>query len=275
MNDMPVVIVTGASRGVGASVARWLGKIGAAVTLMARSGDQLHQVAADVKLLGGMPLTVVADVADPKACARVVERTLGKFGHVDALVNNAGIVEPLSPVAMADSESWRYNIAVNLLGPFHMARAAILGLRRQKGRIVNVSSGAANIPIRAASAYCAAKAGLTHFTRVLAAEEPSLVCVSVRPGVVDTDMQVVIRQEGPKVMTPDQMAYYQGLKSEGKLEPSWEPARSIAWLSLYAPQEWSGKFLDYDDQEISQPALSMFGKSLAENTIFSTKEEET
>jgi NAD(P)-dependent dehydrogenase (short-subunit alcohol dehydrogenase family) len=242
---------------------------------MARSSDKLNQVAADVKLLGGIPLRVVADVADPRACAQVVERTLSEFGQVDALVNNAGIVEPLSSVATADSESWRYNIEVNLLGPFHMARAAISGLRRQKGRIVNVSSGAANIPIRAASAYCAAKAGLTHFTRVLAAEEPSLVCVAVRPGVVDTDMQVVIRQEGPKVMTPDQMAYYQRLKSEGKLEAPWEPARSIAWLSLYAPHEWSGRFLDYDDQEISQPAISIFGKSLEEDTMFSIEEEET
>jgi NAD(P)-dependent dehydrogenase (short-subunit alcohol dehydrogenase family) len=264
MDQIPVVIVTGASRGMGAYVARWLGKAGAAVVLVARSGGKLKQVALDVKRLGGTPLTMVADVADPRACARVVEKTVSELGRMDALVNNAGIVEPLAPVAMADAEAWRYAIEVNLLGPFHMVRASILELRNHRGRVVNVSSGAATTAIRAASAYCAAKAGLNHFTRVLAAEEPSVVCVTMRPGVVDTDMQAVIRRLGPAVMPPDQMAYYQGLKDEGKLEPPWVPARSIAWLALHAPLEWSGQFLNYDDPSISRPALEVFGESLEE-----------
>ena len=262
MDQIPVVIVTGASRGIGAYVARWLGKTGAAVVLVARSGDRLMQVALDVRRLGGTPLTMAADVADPKACARVVEQTVSELGRIDALVNNAGIVEPLASVAMADAEAWRYAIEVNLLGPFHMVRASILELRKQRGRVVNVSSGAAATAIRAASAYCAAKAGLNHFTRVLAAEEPSVVCVAMRPGVVDTDMQAVIRRVGPAAMPPDQFAYYQGLKDEGKLEPPWVPARSIAWLALHMPLEWSGQFLNYDDPSISQPALEVFGERL-------------
>jgi NAD(P)-dependent dehydrogenase (short-subunit alcohol dehydrogenase family) len=264
MDQIPVVIVTGASRGIGAYVARWLGKAGAAVALVARSGDKLKQVALDVKRLGGAPLPMVADVADPGACSGVVEETVGEFGRIDALVNNAGMVDPLAFVAMADTESWRYAIEVNLLGPFYMARASILELRNNRGRVVNVSSGAATTPIQAASAYCAAKAGLNHFTRVLAAEEPSVVCVTMRPGVVDTDMQAVIRQVGPAAMPPDQFAYYQGLKDEGKLEPPWVPARSIAWLALHAPLEWSGHFLNYDDPNISRPALEVFGEGLEE-----------
>jgi NAD(P)-dependent dehydrogenase (short-subunit alcohol dehydrogenase family) len=264
MDRIPVVIVTGASRGMGAYVARWFGKAGAAVALVARSGDQLKQVSLDVKRLGGTPLAMVTDVADPRACARVVEQTVTEFGRIDALVNNAGIVEPLASVAIADTEAWRYAIEVNLFGPFHMVRASILELRKQQGRVVNVSSGAATTPIRAASAYCAAKAGLNHFTRVLAAEEPSVVCVAMRPGVVDTDMQAVIRRVGPAAMPPDQMAYYRGLKEEGKLEPPWVPARSIAWLALHAPLEWSGQFLNYDDPNISRPALEVLGESLEE-----------
>jgi NAD(P)-dependent dehydrogenase (short-subunit alcohol dehydrogenase family) len=264
MSDIPVVIVTGASRGVGASVARWLGKVGASVTLMARSSDPLKRVAQDMKRLGGLALTIPGDVADKNVCRRTVEKTIDRFGAVDALVNNAGTVQPLASVASGDEEAWRYNIEVNLLGPFHMTKAAIPHLRKQKGRIINVSSGAANIPVQAASAYCASKAALVHFTRVLAEEEPSLTAISMRPGVVDTEMQALIRREGVEAMPPEQLAYYQDLKSKGELEPPFIPGRSIAWLSLHAPRHWSGNFLNYDDPQIMGPAIALFGEHLEE-----------
>lgn len=262
MSDNSVVIVTGASRGVGAFIARWLGKVGACVTLIARSPEPLKHVAKDVERLGGVALTIHGDVADEKACRRTVEKTIDRFGHVDALVNNAGIFQPIAPVASADAEAWRYNIEVNLLGPFLMTKAAIPHLLKQKGRIVNVSSGAANIPVPAGSAYCASKAALVQFTWVLAAEEPSLTAIAVRPGVVDTEMQALIRREGPKAMSPEQVAYYQSLKTEGKLQPPAVPARSIAWLSLHAPRDWSGEFLNYDDPQITGPSIAVFGKHL-------------
>jgi NAD(P)-dependent dehydrogenase (short-subunit alcohol dehydrogenase family) len=262
MSDNPVVIVTGASRGVGAFIARWLGKVGACVTLIARSPEPLERVAQDVERLGGVALTIHGDLADEDACRRTVEKTIDRFGQVDALVNNAGIFQPIAPVASADSEAWRYNIEVNLLGPFHMAKAAIPQLLKQKGRIINVSSGAANIPVLAASAYCASKAALVQFTRVLAAEEPSLTAIAVRPGVVDTEMQALILREGSEAMAPEQMAYYQSLKTEGKLEPPAVPARSIAWLSLHAPRDWSGQFLNYDDPQIMDPSIAVFGEHL-------------
>jgi NAD(P)-dependent dehydrogenase (short-subunit alcohol dehydrogenase family) len=264
MSDNPVVIVTGASRGVGAFIARWLGKVGACVTLIARSPDPLERVAQDVERLGGVALTIHGDLADEDACRRTVEKTIDRFGQVDALVNNAGIFQPIAPVASADAEAWRYNIEVNLFGPFHMAKAAIPHLLKQKGRIINVSSGAAKIPVLAASAYCTSKAALVQFTRVLAAEEPSLTAIAVRPGVVDTEMQALIRREGSEAMAPEQVAYYQSLKTEGKLEPPAVPARSIAWLSLHAPRDWSGQFLNYDDTQIMDPSIAVFGEHLEE-----------
>jgi NAD(P)-dependent dehydrogenase (short-subunit alcohol dehydrogenase family) len=127
-----------------------------------------------------------------------------------------------------------------------------------------VSSGAANLALESISAYCTAKAALNHFTRVLAVEEPELTALAVRPGVVDTDMQTFIRQEGPRAMPPDQADYYRQLKDRGELEPAAIPARSIAWLALYAPREFSGRFLDYDDDRISKPALEVFGESLSD-----------
>jgi NAD(P)-dependent dehydrogenase (short-subunit alcohol dehydrogenase family) len=249
MSDNPVIVVTGASRGIGASVALWLGKVGACVT-------------QGVERLGGVALTIHGDVANEETCRQAVKKSIDRFGHVDALVSNAAIFEPIASVAAADAKAWHHNIEVNLLGPFHMAKASLPHLLKQKGRIINVSSGAAKIPVPAASAYCASKAALVQFSRVLAAEEPSLTVLAFGPGMVDTEMHALIRREGPKAMTPEQVAYYQSLKTEGKLEPPAVPARSIAWLSLHAPGDWSGQFLNYDDPQIMEPSIAVFGEHL-------------
>lgn len=261
MFEKSVVIVTGASRGLGAAAARWLAKTGAGVTLLARSEAALIRVAEDLAALGGESLVCPGDVSDFAACRSAVGKTVERFGRVDSLVNNAGIIQPIAPIAGSDPESWRRNIAVNLLGPFNLIRAALSHLRKQKGRIVNVSSGAANLALEGLSAYCTAKAALNHFTRVLAAEEATLTALSVRPGVVDTDMQTCLREKGKAVMPADQAAYYQQLKINGQLEPPAIPARAIAWLALYAPRQFSGQFLDYDDSRITTAALETFGPS--------------
>jgi NAD(P)-dependent dehydrogenase (short-subunit alcohol dehydrogenase family) len=259
MTTEPVVIVTGASRGLGAAVARWLAKAGAAVTLVARSREKLMEVAADVRRLGGIPHVFNADVSDAHACRSAVETTQDLFGRIDSLVNNAGVVQPLAPIADTHPADWRRNIEVNLFAPFYLVREAIPGLRRQNGRIVNVSSGAATMALETASAYCTGKAALNHFTRVLAAEEPAVTALTVRPGVVDTDMQAVLRNETGNAMPAEQIAYYRQLKDCGELEPPEIPARAIAWLALHAPREFSGRFLDYDDPQISRPAAEFFG----------------
>ncbi len=263
MGERPVVMVTGASRGMGAQAARWLAKAGAAVVLTARSREELERVAADVTRGGGESLPLSLDVSDPQSCAEAAGRAGDRFGRLDGLINNAGILEPVSPAGRADPAAWRYNIEVNLMGPFYMTVAVLEALRESGGRIVNVSSGAAVNAVEGWSAYCAAKAGLTHFTRVLAAEEPGITVVALRPGVVDTRMQGVIREQGPGNMAPDKTDYFRKLKEEGKLEPSAVPARSMAWLALHAPREWSGRFLEYDDDEIRSPAEEIFGEKIA------------
>ena len=262
MSENPVIIVSGASRGLGAAIARWLASAGSAVTLISHSKGALDDIAKEVQRLGGTPLAFRADISDAGACRAAVLKTLDRFGKLDALVNNAGIIEPIAPVASADADRWHYNIAVNLLGPFYLAREAIAELRKQRGRIVNVSSGAATRTLEHVSAYCAAKAALNHFSRVLAAEEPRLTVMSARPGVVDTRMQETIRRDGPGVMTAGQVAYYQNLKLRGELEAPEVPGRAIAWLALHGPAEFSGQFLDYDDPRISRPALALFGEKL-------------
>jgi NAD(P)-dependent dehydrogenase (short-subunit alcohol dehydrogenase family) len=255
----PVIIVTGASRGIGAAIACWLAKAGVAVALIARSEEELGQTAETVSRLGGQPLVKPADISDPEACRAAVAQTLEHFGRLDALVNNAGLIQPISSIALTDPDTWRYNIEVNLTGPFYLIHAAISELRNTKGRIVNVSSGAANLALENISAYCAAKAAINQFTAVLAAEEPLITALTIRPGVVDTGMQADIRNQGPGVMSAEQVRYYKALKERGELEPPEIPARSIAWLALHAPAAFSGKYLDYDDPRISRPSIDAFG----------------
>jgi len=258
MHNSRVIIITGASRGLGAAVSRWLGSVGAAVSIVARSKEELDIVADEVKQSGGEPLVINADVSDPEACERIVMKTVDRFRRLDAVVNNAGILAPLNYIGTADPAAWRYNLEVNIMAPFYLARAALGELRKRAGRIVNVSSGAANTAIEAASAYCAAKAALNHFTRVLAAEEPEITAVAVRPGVVDTRMHKILREEGRRVMPAKWTDYYRNLKAEGKLEPPEIPGRVIAWLALNAPNDLTGRFLSYDDPGIAKPAADFF-----------------
>ncbi len=261
MAESPSVIVTGASRGIGAAIAGWLGRQGVALILLSRDRESLKAVAKSVRDVGGQAVAVAGSVSEPADCERAVETAMDSYGRINGLINNAGILQPLARMADTDPVEWMNNIAVNLIGPYTLMRAAIPFLRLTSGRIVNISSGAATKAIEGWSAYCAAKAALTHLTAVAAEEEPEVTIVALRPGVVDTGMQADIRSHGTGVMTADKMAYFDTLHREGRLEPPWMPARSAAWLALAAPSEWSGRFLEYDDPAIIGPAGALMGST--------------
>jgi len=250
MKQTPVVLLTGASRGIGAATAKKLLSRGCRVAATARSTDAVETAMADTPSPEGRLHILAGDVSRPDDCRRWVADTKARFGRLDALVNNAGILAPVARLAEAEPDAWHYNLAVNLLGPFYLAQAAIPHLRAVRGRIVNVSSGAAVKTIEGWSAYCIAKGGLTHLTRLLAAEEPGITTVALRPGVVDTAMQASIRAEGHQAMTPEKIAYFKGLKEAGQLLDPGIPASKIAWLALHAPPDLNGAFLDYDDPRI-------------------------
>jgi NAD(P)-dependent dehydrogenase (short-subunit alcohol dehydrogenase family) len=252
MKDAPVVLITGASRGIGAAAAHRLLAEGCRVAAVSRSGKRVEAALAGAAPSEDALLVLEGDVARPADCRRWVADTAGRFGRLDALVNNAGILRPIARLADAEPDVWHYNLAVNLLGPFNLVRAAIPPLRAARGRIVNISSGAAVKAIEGWSAYCVAKAGLTHLTRLLAAEEPDITTVALRPGVVDTAMQALIRAEGAKAMNPEKCAAFQELKATGQLLDPAVPAGKIAWLALHAPSALSGAFLDFDDPRLGK-----------------------
>jgi NAD(P)-dependent dehydrogenase (short-subunit alcohol dehydrogenase family) len=246
----PAVLVTGASRGLGAAAARAVARMGANVALMARSAGDLESVAGEIREAEGRALAVAGDVSLAGDCRRVVAETVEHFGRLDGLVNNAGILGPIGPLAEADVEGYRENWAVNVLGPLLMAREAIPHLRQSRGRILNISSGAAVHAVEGWGAYCLAKGAVNQLTRMIAAEEPGITAISFRPGVVDTEMQVLIRNQGGEGMPAEVHDRFVRYYQEGQLLPPEVPGCVLAALVLRAPAEWSGAFLSWDENEV-------------------------
>jgi short-subunit dehydrogenase len=182
-----VVIVTGASRGIGAMLARALAAEGARLMLVARSESKLHEVAAAI---GGSDVSVcAADLVDPRARARLVTETLRRLGRIDVLVNNAGEVLPAIYTQLTPEEIER-TVALNLIAPMALARLVLPSMLEQNaGHIVNVASLAGICGLAFAEPYCATKHGLVGFTRSLRASLRAMgtpVSASVvNPGFVD------------------------------------------------------------------------------------------
>lgn len=246
----PTIIVTGASRGLGAATARILGERGVNIVLNARSMNDLQGVAKSIDSRGKQVLAIAGDVSREGDCRDLVHQAVQRFGRLDALINNAGVLQPIAPIAAADPQQWVQNMLINLFGPFALTHYALPQLRQSRGRIVNVSSGAAVGANSGWSAYCAAKAGLNHFTRVLAVEEPDVVSLSFRPGVVDTAMQRTIREEGAGGMPPESHQKFQNYYESGQLLAPDVPGRALAALALHAPRDWSGDFVAWDEERV-------------------------
>jgi len=180
-----VALVTGASRGIGASTAKILALRGARAAVSARTVSDLEGVAAHIRKNGGEALVVPCDVVDPSQVGSMIEAVLKKWGRLDILVNNAGLGTPAKAVEEVTPEEWDETIRLNLKSVFLCIRAAAPVMKRQKyGRIVNVSSFAGRFFSRLSGpSYSSAKAGMLGFTRHMAAElGPFGVCVnSVAP----------------------------------------------------------------------------------------------
>ena len=174
--DGKVVLVTGASRGIGAASARAFAKAGALVGVMAQSRTAVDELAAEI---GGLALS--GDVAQAADMEGVVARMCDRFGRLDVLVNNAGIIGPIAGIAAADVKEWGQAIDINLKGVFHGMHAALPVMRAQGGgTILTVGSGAAHAPQQGWSAYCASKAGAWMLTRALDHEARGVEAVEAR-----------------------------------------------------------------------------------------------
>lgn len=191
-----VVLITGASRGIGASTARFLAEHGAKVALAARSGAEIEALAGEI---GDAALPLRTDVGEWASVERAVADTVRAFGRLDGLVNNAGIIEPVARIDESDPGAWSTVVDVNLKGVYYGYRAALPHmLAAGNGTIINISSGAATGALEGWSHYCATKAGVLALTRCGHKEygDLGIRVVGLSPGTVATDMQVAIKASG-------------------------------------------------------------------------------
>ncbi|MEP7003842.1 MAG: SDR family oxidoreductase [Chloroflexota bacterium] len=231
-----VAIVTGGGRGFGRAIAETLAGLGASVVIASRNAPELDDVANYIKKQGGKALAQTADVADERQVQELVLAAERWVGPPTILVNNAGVLDPVGPLAETSGASWLRNIAINVGGTYLVTRAALPGmLDRDYGRVVNISSGAADRASAGWSAFCAAKAAVDQLTRVLAIEmDGSGVSVcAFHPGEGDTPQ--------------DDRAHDQA-----------GGARIVAYLCLPHTRR-NGAILEVDDPDIAREAKAALG----------------
>ena len=237
------VIITGASRGIGAAAAVAMAEAGAGLMLLARSQDALEAVAAGLRRTAPVE-TMTCDIADFAQVAAAVERTRAAFGRIDVLVNNAGVIEPIGPLAKSDPAEFSRGIDINFKGVYNGMRAVLPIMQAQGGgTIVTIGSGAAHNPLEGWSQYCASKAAAFMLTRCvhLEAKGRGIRAISLSPGTVATDMQKKIRASG--INPVSQMDFSAHAPAEA-------PARALVWLATDDAAEFAGQEVSLRDTAI-------------------------
>ena len=215
------VLITGASRGIGEAAAHAFAQSGANVILCARSADAIADIAAQI---GEKAMALTCDVSDANAMADVIDKTIDRFGGLDVLIGNAGMIEPISFMADTDPDAFSKAIDVNLKGVFYGMRAALPHMiAKGRGTIITVSSGAAHGPMQGWPTYCASKAGAYMLTRAADLEnrDKGVRVLGLSPGTVATQMQREIKASGINRVAE--------LDWSDHIPPEWA-AQALVWM---------------------------------------------
>jgi benzil reductase ((S)-benzoin forming) len=228
-----VALITGASRGIGAGLARVFHRRGLRLALCARSGPDAGEVPDDPERIHFARV----DVTDYDALSGFARDAEERLGPIDLWVNNAGLLEPIGLVREVAPEDVRRHIEVNVVGVFHGTRVYLERLHAagRTGTIVNISSGAGVHAIEGWGAYCAGKAAVDMLTRVTALEERrhGIRAHALAPGVIATGMQELIRRQDERAF-PD-VERFRELHASGKLGDPESPAAAVLRLAFGEP----------------------------------------
>ena len=230
------ILITGASKGIGAAAVEAFAAGGWHVVAMARSGDALAELAGAHENV----TACAGDVASSEDVARAVKAAMDATGRLDMLVNNAGLIDPVARLEDVDVAAWGHVIDVNLKGVLHGIAHALPMMKRQGGgTVVNISSGAANAAVEGWSHYCASKAAVKMLTAQLHKEEGpgsngagTIRSLGLSPGTVATDMQREIKASGINPVSQ--------LPWEAHIPAQWV-ARALVWMAGAAADPWLGQ----------------------------------
>ena len=235
------VLITGASRGIGAEAARVFAAAGANIALVARSADSIADLAGEI---GQKAVAIPCDISRYWEVAQAVENCVTAFGGLDILINNAGVIEPIARMDEADPDGWGQVIDINLKGVFHGMRAALPVMESAGGgTVLTVSSGAAHNPIEAWSHYCASKAGAAMLTMCLHKEmgDKGIRAMGLSPGTVATQMQREIKASGINPVSQLDWSVH--------IPPDW-PAKALLWMCTPEADAYLGEEISLRDEDI-------------------------
>lgn len=207
MLDGKVALITGASQGLGKALALAYAEAGAKIVINSRSEGSIEPVAEEVESKGAEVLSVAADVSDSKDARRLVDAAVERFGRIDVLVNNAGVLGPRVTIEEFPEDEWRKVIDANLTGPYLVAKAAIPYMS-EGASIINLVSGVSVEGRAEWGAYSVSKFGIEGLSQILAAElkERGIRSNAVDPGGMRTDMRAAAYpEEDPSTrITPEE-----------------------------------------------------------------------
>lgn len=258
-------IVTGASRGLGAEIARAYAAAGASVLATARDAAALveaHRPPVE---------TLAVDLRERDAGDRLVAAAVERFGRLDVVVSNAGVLGPLGPIDDVSWDAWVETVQVNLVAAAGLCRAAIAHFRAQgSGKIVQLSGGGATGPRPGASAYAASKAAVVRLVETLAAETAAdgIQVNAIAPGMLDTRMLDEVLSAGPDRVGADEYARAVALREDGGADPR-EAAAVAVLLGSSAGDQITGRLISAVwDPWRSLPARST---ELAETDVYTLR----
>lgn len=239
------ILVTGASRGIGAAIAKRLGSEGGRITLTARSITDLLNVESEISQGGGTAQTLPSDGLNIVSLDQLVDSATKTFGPIDVLINNAGVLPTATRSERISLDDWERVLRLNLTAPWYLAGRCYQGMKGRGGVVVNVTSTAAFYPSIGLASYNASKAALTMLTKTLALEwaHEDVRVVGVAPGKIQTALvEPILKYTEQRGLKPNPL---------NRIGEPWEIAGLVAFVASDEASYLTGTVITFDGGEVA------------------------